>query len=164
MQTATYATEKRSHKKHILVAGLGNSLLRDDGVGIHTVRALQGFDCPGIMVAEVGTDVLDAVHLLEWADNILIIDAMQAGGEPGMIHSLRGRDIGKPGMHASLHQGSFVSALDLFPEKEQPVITILGVEPESIEYGTELSPTVEKAIPHLLRIVEEIIACWQVKW
>ncbi|MBZ0154932.1 MAG: hydrogenase maturation protease [Alphaproteobacteria bacterium] len=164
MQTAMYKTEKKSHKKRILVAGLGNSLLRDGGVGVHAVRALQELDYPGVMVAEVGTAVLDALHLIEWADNILIIDAMQAGGEPGMIHSIRGYAIGKPGMHASLHQLSFMSALELIPEKGQPVITVLGVEPESIECGSELSPPVEKAIPHLVRIVGEILACWQVKW
>ncbi|MFO0754756.1 MAG: hydrogenase maturation protease [Thermodesulfovibrionales bacterium] len=164
MQTVLHKTERKRHKKRILVAGLGDGLLRDGGVGVHAVRALQGLDYPGVRVAEVGTEVLDALHLIEWADNILVIDAMQAGGDPGMIHFLKGRDIGKPGAYASLHQCSFVSALERIPEKAWPVITVLGVEPESIEHGLVLSPQVEKAIPHLVRIVGEILACWQVRW
>ena len=57
-------------KPRILIVGIGNALLQDDGVGVHAVRELIKDPPSGVMCVEVGTAVLDALHLIEWADKI----------------------------------------------------------------------------------------------
>ena len=71
----------------VLIAGLGNLLLRDDGVGVHAVRSMGNDLPPGVLAVEVGTAVLDALHLFEEAEMVIAIDAMKAGGAPGTIYS-----------------------------------------------------------------------------
>lgn len=70
----------------LLIAGLGNVLLRDDGVGVHAVRELQRRPPAGATVVEIGTAVLHGLSFVEGAHRILLIDAMQAGQSPGTIY------------------------------------------------------------------------------
>jgi len=150
-----------SSKPRILVAGLGNLLLRDDGVGVHAVRELQPAPPSGAVLAEVGTNVLGALHLLEWADRILALDAMQAGGAPGTVYAFGAQDVAPPGLQASLHELALTSALGFLKRRRLPEILILGVEPQTIDYGLELSPPVAAALPELTRAVREMVAHWR---
>lgn len=85
-------------KPIIIVAGLGNLLLRDDGVGVHVIKTLQKDQIQDIITVEVGCAVFDSLHLLEAADKILLIDAMEAGGSPGSVYLCDLSDIdGRPG-------------------------------------------------------------------
>ena len=101
---------------------------------------------PGVLAVEVGTAVLDALHLFEWADRILAIDAMQAGGSAGTLYSARVSDIEDHSPQASLHELSLLAALRFLSNGERPEIVILGVEPGIIDYGIDLSPKVEAAL------------------
>ena len=139
----------KRRQPRILIAGLGNYLLRDDGIGVHVVRALQRTPPPGVVVADVGTAVLDALHLLEWAEKILAIDAMQAGGTPGTLYAFGVDAVAGPGMQASLHELNLLAALDFLPRQIKPEILIVGIEPETIDYGLDLSPAVAAALPEL---------------
>jgi len=139
---------------------LGNLLLQDDGIGIHAVRALQHHVPRGVCVAEVGTAVLDALHLLEWADRILAIDAMQAGGAAGTIYRFGTHDVYQDTIQTSLHELSLVAALRFLATPHTPAITILGVEPSVIDYGLDLSPIVQQALPALCQATQEILTGW----
>jgi len=143
----------------ILVAGLGNLLLRDDGAGVHAVRRLQREPPRGALVVEVGTAVMDALHLLEAADKVLAIDAIEAGGIPGTVYAARAVDLGGQAVQTSLHEVNLLSALPFL--KRRPEILILGVEPATIEFGMSLSPRVEAAIPEGVRHVREAVAHWR---
>ncbi|MBZ0154963.1 MAG: hydrogenase maturation protease [Alphaproteobacteria bacterium] len=153
----------KSGERRILVAGFGNVLLRDGGVGIHAIREMQKMNNTEILVSEIGTAVRDAHHLFAWADRVLAIDAMQARGTPGMIYSLTLRSGNGYGIQGSLHQPAFIEAVRRLPPEGQPEITILGVEPEVIGYGLDLSPAVLRSIPDLVRIAVEIIDCWKAR-
>jgi hydrogenase maturation protease len=150
-----------SHEPRILIAGLGNLLLMDDGVGVHAVQELQKNPPPGAVVAEVGTAVLNALHLLEWADNILAIDAMQAGGKPGTVYAFETGDVARGGIQASLHELNLLSALDFLKNKTRPEIVIFGVEPERIDYGLDLTPAVAAALPKLTAAAREQVKRWR---
>jgi hydrogenase maturation protease len=145
----------------VLIAGLGNILLRDDGVGVHAIRELQKNPLPGALAVEVGTAVLDALHLFEWADRILAIDAMQAGGSAGTLYSLRASDVEDRSPQASLHELNLLAALRFLPEGKRPLIVILGIEPEKIDFGLALSPKVEAILPLIIHSVKEIVGYWQ---
>jgi hydrogenase maturation protease len=151
----------KCRQPRILIAGLGNYLLMDDGVGVHAVQALQQEPPPGAVVAEVGTAVLNALHLIEWADKILALDAMQAGGEPGTIYRFGVDDVERGGIQASLHELNLLAALGFLQDKARPEIVILGVEPEKIDYGLELTPAVAAALPQLTAAVHDQVRRWR---
>lgn len=111
------------------------------------------------MVAEVGTAVLDALHLIEKADRLLAIDAMRAGGAPGTIYSFGVEDVKQQPTEASLHELNLLSALTLTRRRPRE-ITILGVEPGRIDYGLELTPAVQEALPRLVSAASRIVAKW----
>ncbi len=144
----------------ILIVGLGNLLLRDDGVGVHAVHELQKTPPPDVRIVEVGTALLDSLHLFEWADKILAIDAMQAGGSPGTLYSfgLSDREDRPP---ASLHELGLLSALRFLSEEKRPPVVILGVEPAVIDYGLNLSPEVQSALPALFQSAREMVDAWK---
>ncbi len=154
-------TKAKTGPPRILIAGLGNVLLQDDGVGVHAVLELQKQPPEGAVVAEVGTAVLSSLHLLEWADKVLALDAMQAGGLPGTVYCFGVDDVERGAMQASLHELDFLSALDFLKKKIRPEIIILGVEPERIDYGLELTPTLAAALPQLTGAVRKLVRRWQ---
>ena len=141
----------------VLVLGLGNELLTDDGVGVHVVRMLQKETViEGVVVAEVGTAIIHAQHLLEQAACVIAVDAVQAGDKPGAIYRF---DIDQAPLNqpASLHELGIVGLMQLIPEQDRPEVTILGVEPEKIDYGMELSLAVQAALPRVVQTVREMI-------
>jgi hydrogenase maturation protease len=152
---------KTPGQRRILVAGLGNLLLADDGVGVHAVRELGRSRQRGVTVAEVGTAVLDALHLFERADCVLAIDAMQAGGPPGQIYRFRLEDVENPQSKVSLHDFGLRSIFEFLNPPRRPEILVLGVEPQVINYGLDLSPPVRAALPRLLEEVEAVIERWR---
>lgn len=160
--TTAKTRSTRTRTNRILVAGLGNLLLRDDGGGVHAVRELQKKVPKGVLAVEVGTAVLDALHLFERAGRLLAIDAMQAGGAPGTIYAFRLSQIEDPPAQASLHELNLLSALRLLPAG-RPDVMVLGVEPEIIDYGLTLSPRVAEALPGLVQEARRILACWALR-
>ena len=144
-----------------LIAGLGNWLLRDDGIGVHAVRQLMGCPMEGTLVMEVGTDVFSAVRWLESVPQVLAIDAMDAGGPPGTIYQCASRDIKVEAIRASLHELCLLSVLEFVPKAKWPEITVLGVQPGIIDYGLELSPALQEALPKVVAAAQAIVAAWQ---
>ncbi len=157
------STTRSRKEPRILIAGLGNLLLKDDGVGVRAVRELQKDPPPGVLIFEVGTAILDALHHFEWADRILVIDAMKAGGSPGTLYSLPVTSIEERNPQVSLHEGGFLAALRFLPEGKRPKVMILGVEPRIIDYGPNLSQKVESTLSLVTHSVREIVNYWQEK-
>jgi hydrogenase maturation protease len=155
----------------ILIAGLGNELLTDDGVGIHACRLLRQQAAErgrtDVVIAEIGTAIWEAIHLLEQATHVLAIDAMQAGGAPGTLYRATPAELEPGEQPVSLHELSLLGALQLVeaerlgalqtPERQtaagdrwtRPRIDILGVEPASLRHGLELSGAVSAALPRV---------------
>jgi hydrogenase maturation protease len=157
------ATRRESgtrRRPRVLVAGLGNLLLKDDGVGVHAVRLLQREVPRDVQAVEVGTAVLDALHLVEWADRILAIDAMQAGGDPGTIYQCGVEDVANEAVKASLHEVDLLAALRFLTSGHRPAIAILGVEPGTIAAGLDLSASVQAALPQLVAAAKDLVNGW----
>jgi hydrogenase maturation protease len=158
-------TEKRRRRRikkpRILIAGLGNLLLRDDGVGVHAVRRFQKSAGNRFKAVEVGCAVLDALHLLEWSEKILLIDAMKAGGPPGTVYTVSSiEELDGGPVPASLHELSIIQALRMINRPRSPEVSIIGIEPEIIDYGLDLSSSVEAALSLVLNTGEKMIEKW----
>ena len=149
------------HNHRIVIAGLGNLLLRDDGVGVHAVTELQK-DPPACgEVIDVGTAVLHAQSLVEDAEKLLLIDAVRADGEPGTVYLFNGDDVRADSSPASLHSMGLCSAIRMLPEDRRPKeVLVLGVEPAVIEYGMELSPVVLAVLPRVVATARMIASEW----
>jgi len=135
-----------------LVLGMGNEILGDEGVGVHAARALRAESLPpGAAVLEVGTAILDALPALESPQRIIIIDAMQGQGPGGSVYRTCLSACSSSPLIASMHGFDIFRVLTLAGRRDTPEIIVFGVEPAVIEWSMSLSPTVQAALPHLLK-------------
>ncbi len=148
-------------RPRILVAGLGNTLLHDGGIGIYAVNEIFRLRPPGVMVVNVGTDILSYVDWFEAAEKILAIDAMPAGGSPGTIYACGNREIRERGLPPSLPQLRLLAVLSRLPKGVRREVTLLGVEPERVAPGFGLSPVIQSRIPRLIQFAREILHHWK---
>lgn len=148
-----------------LILGIGNLVMGDDGVGVRAVQRLAtGYSFPpGVRLLDGGTLGLDLLPFLEGLDRLLIIDAVETGGPPGTIARLTGEMI--PGAfetRLSPHQmglRDLLAVSDLLGNRP-PAMTLLGVQPETIEPGTDLSPPVESALDTLVEMALRELRGW----
>jgi hydrogenase maturation protease len=140
----------------VVVLGVGNELLKDEGFGVHVARELAGrtFASP-VEIIEAGT-VPDCWQGCEPISRLVVIDAVYGGSEPGAIYRFSPEDIEfETCLRTSIHQLSFVDSLKLSeitgnkPEKT----VIIGVEPKEVAWGTELSEELRNRIPDVVKIV-----------
>jgi len=150
-----------THSLRILIVGLGNELLSDDGVGVHVLRELERDPIPGVSLADIGTAVLHGLHFLETADRVLAIDAARGGEPPGTVYLFDAAENAEAGSLASIHaMGLREAARFLMTGKPAPRITVLGVEPESLAYGMSLSAPVRAALPGVVCLARRTVAQW----
>jgi hydrogenase maturation protease len=149
------------HNHRIVIVGLGNLLLRDDGVGVHAVAELRK-DPPACgEVVDVGTAVLHAISFVENAEKLLIIDAVRAGRAPGTVYLFNGEDVRAETSPASLHSMGLCSTIRMLPEDRRPKeVLVLGVEPQVIDYGMELSQVVREVLPRVVATARMIASEW----
>jgi hydrogenase maturation protease len=152
-------------RERILVVGVGNLLMGDDGVGIHAVRELANRKMPvGVDVIDGGTAGMDLLRLVEGYSKVLIIDAVDAGQEPGALLRFTPEDIST---HAadfavSLHQTEILKVMELATWMGQslPPTVIYGVQPKEIDWSTGLSPAVQARLSSLVEAVLEEVSRW----
>ncbi len=140
----------------MVVIGVGNLLLKDEGIGIHTVKALQEINLPRDVKIIDGGTAPDLIAYTEAGDKLIIIDAARAGGEPGTIYRFHPQDL-------SEESNQIISAHELGVEQnlrlmslmgnEPAEIVIIGIEPGEIEWGTELSAELRQKVPQIISIV-----------
>lgn len=143
------------------VLGIGNVLLRDEGIGCHAVHALEGISLPNVQIMDGGT-CPDVMQLLEDTDKLVIVDAVRGGGIPGQIYRFHLEDITleqKPFL--SRHDMSLVDDLMLTqPWHNISEAVIIGIEPKEIEWGLELSPELQGKMPQIIdAILAELNYC-----
>ena len=133
---------------------MGNLLLCDEGVGVHVARALaQRTLPPNVTVVDAGTAFLDVLPDIEKADRILLIDAMEGGGAPGSVYRVPFDQCQHPDMLASLHGFDLSRVLYMAGSNRAPQVTVFGIEPARIEWGTELSPAIQRMLPSVERAI-----------
>ncbi len=149
----------RSLYKHILVLGVGNLLLSDEGVGVHVAQRMMTMDMPPeVQVVEGGTDGFGLINVISEADRMILIDAVKGGGQPGSIYRFEIEDCPPyPDIFkTSVHQISILEVINLSSlVGSTPHTTIIGIEPACMEMGMNLSPVVAAKIPTVIQMVQE---------
>jgi hydrogenase maturation protease len=153
--------------KRILVAGIGNAWLKDDGFGGEVVKRLESRELPeGAAVFDFGTGGLDlAYEVMRGYDALLLIDVSRQGGEPGTLYVM---EVLKDDVEAGIEDGQminphamdpqtvlrFVKTLGAWPGK----VVIVACEPAEVEeMGMGLSPAVQSAVDAAVGVVIETI-------
>jgi hydrogenase maturation protease len=151
-----------SHAKHILILGVGNLLLSDEGVGVHVAQRMMRMELPPeVDVVEGGTDGFGLVNVILEADRMILIDAVKGGGQPGSIYRFDIDDCPPyPDLFkTSVHQISILEVINLSSLiGSTPQTTIIGIEPYCLDMGMELSPQIEAKVPKIIQMIQEEVA------
>lgn len=142
--------------KNTVIVGLGNLLLKDDGVGVHAIRALEQEALPPtVELVDGGTSTLSLLTYFVGCPKIIIIDALQAGLPPGTIYRLTPEDIPRyRAEHLSIHDVQILDVVKMAALLgDMPEVVILGIEPQEIASGLELTPVIAEKIPSLVQSV-----------
>jgi hydrogenase maturation protease len=160
-----------SRAQRIVVLGIGNTLMRDDGVGIHVIRDLQGrqndrlLPAGNIEILDGGTLGFLLVDRLAEADGMVVVDAANLGEAAGSVRVIDDAEIdryldGNPSL--SVHEVGLVDLLQMMALSGQTprLRALVGIQPETIDWGTEMSPAVAAGIPRAAQAVTQVLTQW----
>ncbi len=146
-------------KKDIVVLGLGNPLMTDEGIGPGLIEEFQNNpeQFGDIEFIDAGTGGMSLLYLIADRKKVVIIDCACMQTEPGTIRRFTPDDVEsvKELSHHSLHEIDILKVLELAKELGQcpEQIVIFGIEPESIEVDQKLSETVSARIPEYIKAI-----------
>ncbi len=153
-------------ERQILVAGVGNAWLGDDGFGGHVAKALADAELPpGVTVLDFGSGGLDlAYEVMRGYDALVLVDISRQGGEPGTLYVIDP----DPAEIEPISDGELVSPHGMDPRTVLRFVKTVGgwpgkvvvvaCEPAGEEMGFELSPAVAAAVERAATLVGETIA------
>jgi hydrogenase maturation protease len=149
--------------------GLGNILMRDEGIGVHAVKAVQErFEVPpGLEIVDGGTAGLNLLPFMEGRDRVLLVDAVDFGQEPGFMGELANEAIpalfGKD--KTSLHHVGLAEVLalarllEILPRE----ICLIGIQPQAIEPGLELTELLQEKLERLIASISAKLGEWHIQ-
>ena len=145
--------------KKTLIAGLGNILLGDEGVGVRVIEEMERrFTLPAnLSLLDGGTAGYALIDYMKGYDRLIMIDAVRGGEKPGTIYRLNADDIQqRTDLKLSGHQISLPEVLLLAGKLDKlPEILLIGIEPRDMEYDLELSSDVKGAAEKVIDLLAE---------
>jgi hydrogenase maturation protease len=143
--------------KKIVILGVGNLLLSDEGIGVHVADQLMKMDLPAeVSVIEGGTEGFRLIDIITEADRLIVVDAVKGGGAPGSIYHFDMDEVpdSPSGFKTSVHQIGILEVINLSGLiGKKPYTTVIGVEPKSLDMGMELSPEIKDKVPRIIQLV-----------
>jgi hydrogenase maturation protease len=150
----------------VLVLGIGNMLLRDDGVGLRVLQALErGLEADErLSFVDGGTIGFMLSALVEEAPDLLVIDAVRMATPPGSVRCFENEAMDRflTGRRSSVHEIGLRDVLDMarltgrLPRRR----ALVGVEPGTVELGEQLSPEVERGVAPAVRLARGVLERW----
>ena len=145
--------------KKVLIGGIGNVLLGDDGVGPYVVRLLEAryeFE-DGVEIDDLGTPALDLIDRISGKDAVILIDSIDTEAAPGTVVLYRKADIMRhcPAVRMDPHSPALVDALlsaELFGVAPAEVL-LVGIKAESFETGCSLSKIIKLSLDRMIAVV-----------
>lgn len=153
-------------KKSIAVVGIGNSLLTDDGAGIHTLeRFAEDNADDNVCCLDGGTVGLALLDRLSDLNGLIALDAMKLGKNPGAVTVLLGEDMDSHlrNQKGSVHEVGLSDLMDALRLRgDLPANrALIGIEPEDMDWGTEPTATVAAALPEAAAFAEDLVSTWR---
>ena len=152
----------------VTILGIGNLLMGDEGVGIHALNKLQESYTfsPDINFVDGGTIGIDLIPYFEECKKMIIIDAVDFQEEPGYVGVLQNEEIKyRFNTKLSLHHAGLSDVLSIIElqEIEAPDMVLIGVQPEKVEMGIELTETISNKMESVIQIILNKLEEWRIK-
>lgn len=149
-------------KRSLLIVGLGNSMMGDDGTGPAVVNRLTLLELPPSVSCRELSDVLHLPAIWSEENEVWMVDAVVAGAAPGTIHRLGHEQVlGLTQPHDSAHHLGLAEGLNWIlhahPEMRGVRFRLLGVEPRTVAPVESLSVIVEKSVRRLVREISDAV-------
>ena len=151
-----------------LVLGVGNTLLADEGAGIHAMHYLENhYDLADVTYLDAGTLSFTLASDIAEADHLIVFDAAQIGTAPGGIKVLQDKEVDeflKSGK-CSVHEVGFADLMDIarlegyLPER----YALIGIQPETLGWGESPSESVRRALPRAAANAAALVQRWRRK-
>jgi hydrogenase maturation protease len=143
--------------RKVLIMGVGNLLLTDDGFGVHVINSLNPTDFPeNVTLLEAGTVSHQLIPMFRELDLLIIIDAVQANDTPGSVFRFTPDDLQfKYQQKLSLHQISLIDVLRMAElTGGKPETVIIAVQPKDVNSPSmELSAEIKAVIPKVTELI-----------
>jgi hydrogenase maturation protease len=140
------------------VIGIGNLLRADDGIGVHVVNRLRE-ERPEIEAVDLSTANIEILDFIRNRDEVIIVDAMRSGAEPGTIRKMSPGELKRVDFaysHGLDLYGVIMLGMELYPDEMPRKLVVLAVEAGDIDsFTSELTPRVREAVPRILEAIEE---------
>ena len=149
-----------------IVLGLGNTLNRDEGMGVHALKFLEerlGSRAGEVELLDGGVLGLNLLIYVEDASHLLILDAVNANQPPGSVIELTREEIPLyNGIRLSQHQVTFQEVLWLakIRDKMPPFLHLIGTQPGDISIGVDMSPIVGSSLAEVADRAERVLKEW----
>lgn len=148
--------ERTTEPAPVLILGVGNILLRDEGVGVRVVEALLQEELPaGVEAFDGATVGFDLLEVLAHRRKVVVVDAIAGDQPPGTVLRLRPEDLlPQERADVSLHEMGLLEALSLAQllKIAPQEVVIIGVKPEELSCGLDLSPRIAELVPALVEL------------
>lgn len=149
-----------------LVLGVGNTLLADEGAGIHAMQFLKDrYELPDTEYLDGGTLSFTLSGAIAEAGNLVIFDAAELGSAPGTVRVFEGADMQDYLMSGrrSVHEVGFADLMDIahlldwLPDN----YALIGIQPEYVDWSDKPGEAVRQAIPQAAALGAALIRRWQ---
>lgn len=145
----------------LVVAGIGNTIMMDDGIGVYVVQELAKRQWPeSVEIIDAGISSYDMLNVFCGIDILIVVDSMVAGGAPGTIYRAPLEQLGmnSDANLTSLHEMHFMEAIKFVNLMGyHPEVIVFGAEPHTVQLGLELTPLLAEKLPRLVELVDEEI-------
>ncbi len=153
----------------VAVLGVGNVLLSDEGFGVRVVQHLmKWYDFkPEIRLIDGGTLGWDLLNFLQGVERLVLVDAIDAKAVPGTFFVIKNDEVKKYFKRkVSGHEAGVQEVLAWFDLMGKPIkeVTVIGVQPLSLETGLELSPLIKKFVPKAVEEVLKQLSEWGIEY
>ena len=146
-----------NNNNKIVVIGVGNLLLMDEGIGIHVINELEKHKLPeNVDIYDGGTGGFKLIDLMHEAKRVIFIDAVETGKAPGTITTFTSKDVRSiyPKKKYSLHDTDLLEVIKMAELLDNPPeIEIVGVQPKTINYGITPSKELRDAMPNIINTI-----------
>jgi hydrogenase maturation protease len=152
--------------KKTLVLGIGNTLLSDEGIGIHVIRKLAN------ATPNTDTTLLDGGTLsftlagpIEDCERLIVVDAAELRAQPGSVRVFVDAEMDRhvaAGGKRSVHEVGLADLLAVaaLAGRLPPQRALVGIQPQSMDWGMQPTEPVAAALPGACRAVEQLIEAW----
>ena len=152
----------------IVLLGVGNILLTDEGLGVHVVKDIKESFAftPAITIIDGGTMGMELLTYMRGMKKILLVDAINGGEPAGTVYEFPHKELEQYFTeHISVHEVGMQDILRIRAIQEEPLedAVVIGVEPEYLEIGFEPSEVVQRALPEIKDRVLNVLRQWGVQ-